>query len=217
MSTIRASKSKDAQDTGISVARIREMEMSVRNDKKKANFILDIRKILSDENLLQTIRLAAMHSLRRIFVHIMETGILLSSMSSSSLAVDSLAEYVKWITQQLQSYLDLLTGIISREGSEIQAAAIRTSMEFVQREHMFRKSTIFGVNTYTNVIKALLIRREIDIDILLMFRDEVLVKADCTYYGLKIVRSILAQVFVCSIAVFVFLYPYRLFVSYLTV
>ena len=51
----------------------------------------------------------------------------------------------------------------------------------------------FGVHTYTKLLRSLLLGPDIDVDILLMFRDEILDKADCIFYSLRIIRTFLLQ------------------------
>lgn len=130
----------------ITIANIRDLESSVKADRKKSNNILTIRDILANTELSPAIRLVAMHSLRRIFISILESGILLHKKDATS---ENLVEYIKWVTSQIVSFLDTLNAIMITEVGELQAATMRTIVEFVQREHMYRPSVVFGVSTYT--------------------------------------------------------------------
>jgi hypothetical protein len=128
-------KDKDSapKEKELTVASIREMESAIRDDKKQANLILDIRRALSRTDLPVAVRLAAMHTLRRLLIAILESGLLLSSSSLSSSTKGSenevLQEYKTWIGNQLKTYLDALEGIVLLEADDIQAAAIRTIVE----------------------------------------------------------------------------------------
>ena len=110
----------------VDIAKIRELEASVKNDKKKSNFILDIKKYLSNEKNSQKVRLASMHALRRIFIEILDNNLLTPITSHDKEAV---LEYKRWIKNQLKSFLELLNLIILTEVLEIQVAAIRTIFE----------------------------------------------------------------------------------------
>ena len=110
----------------VDIAKIRELEASVKNDKKKSNFILDIKKYLSNEKNSQKVRLASMHALRRIFIEILDNNLLTPITSNDKEAV---LEYKRWIKNQLKSFLELLNLIILTEVLEIQVAAIRTIFE----------------------------------------------------------------------------------------
>ena len=110
----------------VDIAKIRDLESSVKNDKKKSNFILDIKKYLSDEKNSQKVRLASMHALRRIFIEIIDNNLLTPITSNDKEAV---LEYKRWIKIQLKSFLELLNLIILTEVLEIQVAAIRTIFE----------------------------------------------------------------------------------------
>ena len=188
------------------VAEIRKLEAEVLSDRRNANKILDIRRVAETETETTTtsgsscskeVKLAAVHSLRRIFSEILESGIILASKStsssSSSTSIASLQKYIIWIVAQINSYVDLLCGLVHSDDLDIQAVSIRTLMEFVMREHMYRPEVVFGVHTYTKLLRSLLLGPDIDVDILLMFRDEVLDKTDCIFYTLKITRRFLTQ------------------------
>jgi hypothetical protein len=79
-------------------------------------------------------------------------------------------------------------------------AAIRTLVEFVKREYLFRDDTVmkggrksFGLSSYRLLLKALLYADQIDVEVLLMLRSDVFAKVDCAFYALHILRVLLAQ------------------------
>ena len=141
--------------------------------------------------------MAAVHSLRRIFCDILESGVILATKSTTSSASSSsaasLQKYAQWIISQINSYIDLLCWFIHDEDIGMQAVAIRTLMELVMREHMYKPEVTFGVHTYRKLLLSLLLGADIDVDVLLMFRDEVLDKADCIFYSLRTIKTFLAQ------------------------
>ena len=140
-----------------------------------------------------------MHSLRRVFGGVLENGLLLRSEAQDiGGSSEPMEVYANWIRAQLTSFLDLLHGLVIVDDVEVKAAAIRTTMEFVMREHMYRPQCVFGVTNYGHLLHAMLLSPEIDIDVLLAFRDEVLDKADCIFYGEWVKRflSIAVSVFI---------------------
>ena len=197
-----ASSGQEGPNDG--VAEIRRLEAEALTDRKNANNILEIRRraeaqIQSNDgsDSSKEIQMAAVHSLRRIFCDILESGVILATKSTTSSASSSsaasLQKYAQWIISQINSYIDLLCWFIHDEDIGIQAVAIRTLMELVMREHMYKPEVTFGVHTYRKLLLSLLLGADIDVDVLLMFRDEVLDKADCIFYSLRTIRTFLAQ------------------------
>ena len=121
------------------VQRVRELEQLVIADAKNANFLLVIKKQLQNEDIPKEERTAALHSLRRIFVHFLENGRLEAffvSAHSNQLAVSAdsdksgkLQEYKKWLIQQFNSYQATLRKLIASNDTSLQAPAIRTMLE----------------------------------------------------------------------------------------
>ena len=105
------------------VQKVRELEQLVVADAKNANYLLVIKKQLQDEDISKEERTAALHSLRRIFIHFLESGRLESnfiSAHSNQLAATressqsgKLQEYQKWLIQQFNSYQATLLKLIS--------------------------------------------------------------------------------------------------------
>lgn len=190
------------------MASIREMESAVRGDRKQANLMLDMRTALTAEDLPIPVRLAAMHALRRLLINILESGLLFSSSSVKDQEKDIYNEYKIWIDHQLKAYLGALETIVLKEGDELQAAAIRTMVEvvngsslanlfipsskhlfvtcqFVQREHLYNSTAVFGVETYTALFRSLLARAEVDVDILIALREEVRTNSHLLKYAIE--------------------------------
>lgn len=99
-------------------------------------------------------------------------------------------------------HAQLLEYIQHGESSDVklQMASIRTMVEFVKREYLFREETIanggrksFGLSSYRLLLKALLHADQIDVEVLLMLRSDVFAKADCAFYALHILRVLLSQ------------------------
>ena len=121
------------------VQKVRELEQLVVADAKNANYLLVIKKQLQDEDISKEERTAALHSLRRIFIHFLESGRLESkfiSAHSNQLAATressqsgKLQEYQKWLIQQFNSYQATLLKLISSNETYLQAPAIRTMLE----------------------------------------------------------------------------------------
>lgn len=69
--------------------------------------------------------MAALHSLRRIFVHYLEAGTLAKGISSDD-GADKLKD---WLSHQLISFQQLICSLIVSGEPEMQAASIRTMVE----------------------------------------------------------------------------------------
>lgn len=92
-------------------------------------------------------------------------------------------EYKLWIYNQFLDFQTEMARWITVYEDERQAAAVRTMLEFVRREHLtdgiHSLATVeaplprFGTRAYSCILKALLSTDEINIDILLMIREEV--------------------------------------------
>ena len=113
---------------------------------------------------------------------------------SSGTEKDSkLKQYRKWIIKNLLLFQKSLNDILHGGDLKLQTVALRTLIEFVKREYLYKdidtiseKNEIeqkkeFGLRTYEHLIKALLKSEEIDVDLLLMIRSEV-----CIYIQLFI-------------------------------
>ena len=120
------------------IQRVRELEQLIVADAKNANSLLEIMEQLENEEISHDERTAALHSLRRIFLHFLESGRLEASFASAHsnqlafVADDKpkkLNEYKKWLIKQFNSYQDTLRKLISSNDTSLQAPAIRTLLE----------------------------------------------------------------------------------------
>lgn len=63
---------------------------------------------------------------------------------------------------------------------------VAVDQQFVKREHLLsssdNKQQWFGFKTYASLMNSLLTSKEIDIDVLLMFREEVSIHTSVWYY-----------------------------------
>lgn len=121
------------------VQKVRELEQLIIADAKNANFLLVVKKQLDNEEISKEERTAALHSLRRIFIHFLESGRLEASFVSAhsnqlAFVADGdkskkLQDYKKWLIKQFNSYQDTLRKLISSNDTSLQAPAIRTLLE----------------------------------------------------------------------------------------
>ena len=178
------------------VQHVRELEKLVISDTKNANSLIAIRKQLEDEDNVKDVRMAALHSLRRIFVHFLDTGRFSVTSKDDKDKGKKLDEFRKWLVQQLSAFQENLHEYIANNDSMFQAPAIRTLLEFVRRDHLLSRSpttssATFGVRTYQAMLEALLSVDDIDFDVIIMLREEVFSKPDCAFYAMLIVRNLL--------------------------
>ena len=115
---------------------MRELEQQIIADAKNSNFLLVIKKQLQNDDISKEERIAAMHSLRRIFVKFIEDGRLVSSFASangnqlsSSDGTGKLQEYKKWLIEQFNSYQRILRQLITSNDVSLQLPAIKTMLE----------------------------------------------------------------------------------------
>ena len=169
---------------------IRDLENDIITNIKATNSLLIIRKKLNNDSNSNDVRLAALSSMRRIFIKFIEEGRLVSNNENNKVN-----EYSKWLRQQYQQYLDSINILINTNDDTLQAPAIRTMLEFVKREYLLTSSSsdplnntnimFFGINTYSRLIKALMIiPTELSAEILLLLKDEVFCHPDCCFFAL---------------------------------
>lgn len=118
------------------IQKVRELEQLIVGDAKNSNFVLVIKKQLQNEVISKEERIAAMHSLRRIFVKFIEDGRLESSFASansnqlsSSDGTGKLEEYKKWLIEQFNSYQRILRQLITSNDVSLQLPAVKTMLE----------------------------------------------------------------------------------------
>lgn len=92
-------------------------------------------------------------------------------------------EYKKWFVGHLDLFKERLCAIISQatDDVKVQSAALRTLVELVKREYMYTNSgngpynrKVFGTSTYEKLLDAVLTAPQMDVDLLLLVRSEVL-------------------------------------------
>ena len=186
------------------VLKVRELEKLVITDPKNANSLIAIRKELESEDSPKDVRMAALHSLRRVFVYYLDSGLFGVTSKEDKNKGKKLDEFKKWLVQQLNAYQTILRGYIAANDTTFQGPSIRTLLEFVRRDHLISPPTVtksttnqssvpatFGVRNYQWMLTSLLSVDDIDFDVIVMLRDEVFSKPDCAFYALLIFRNLL--------------------------
>ena len=100
---------------------IRDLENEIITNIKATNSLITIRKSLNDDNNTNDIRLAALSSLRRIFIKFIEEGRLVINSNDNN----KVNEYSKWLRQQYYQYFDSANLLINSNDETLQAPAIR--------------------------------------------------------------------------------------------
>lgn len=178
----------------ISVQSIRAIEGSIIDSNTNVNQIINLKKILRDSNNPSNLRMAALNSLRRIFVAFLESG-KFGMINTAIKGSDKLQEYRHWLIQQFNGYKSALSGLISVESEQFQAPAIRTFIEFVKREYYMSDSIPhFGRSTLNECMHALLYaKNEVSADILLMIRGEAFSFPDFLFHAMIALNDILCK------------------------
>mmetsp|Transcript_8922 Transcript_8922/g.13399 ORF Transcript_8922/g.13399 Transcript_8922/m.13399 type:complete len:571 (-) Transcript_8922:55-1767(-) len=179
------------------VARIRSLEACILSSKKHAKSTTEIIEKLMDDDCEKAVKLAAMHSIRRVFVNFLENNYFLKSTvesSGDSAVAEKLDKFRAWLMQQYNTVKGKMLDLCCSEKLKIQAAAIRTIIEFVRYENTSSDlSQLFGMKTLHALITKLVMGPDIDVDILLLLREEVMSKPDCEYHSLLCLRRILSE------------------------
>ncbi len=178
---------------------IRELERSIGHGVKNVNSIVEIRKIAEESMNHKDLRIAAMHSLRRIFIDYSENEKLTKPNTSVNKAME---KFYSWFISQYQEYLGLLCTLVRDDEKEwAHEVSIRTLLEvrICHRLHILAPLTFhqlvkvdrhlftqdlkpkylasgseFGIKTFRLLLDSLISSgHEIDVDILLMLKDEV--------------------------------------------
>jgi hypothetical protein len=113
------------------IQRIRELERSISQDLKNSNNIVEIRKVAESNENHKDVRVAAIHSLRRIFIDFAENDkIVKPTQGSKNKAVE---KFYSWFVTQYQEYEKLLCAVIRDEQKEwAHEVAVRTLLEVSQ-------------------------------------------------------------------------------------
>jgi len=123
-------------------------------------------------------RIAAVHALRRIVLHYIENGWFHRQPSSSdSSSAKKAAIYNKWFQSQFSSIKDSLIQLLS-EDEAFHAVAVRTYTELMKVDTFVEEGPTSSPRLHMESFKALMFalvisKNEIDVDLLLMIKDEV--------------------------------------------
>lgn len=179
---------------------VRQHEADIIKDIKFSNSLLAIRKLTKENDENMQLKIAALHSMRRIFVHFLDniTDLIVAKDSSDN----KMSQFKAWYVKQYYAYVDELKVYASISASSkdellLQAPAVRTLLEFTKREHIIHSATpfpVFGRQTFEYLLYSLLQCEDIHLDILLVVRDEIFCYLDCVYYAFLILRQQLVKV-----------------------
>ena len=179
------------------IARIRELESLILDDRKHTNSLLEVKTLFLEKNAA-SVQMAAMHTLRRIFIQLLEDGVMADDASAKKKRKTGSSEtgtqqFVAWLQAQFAGYMDGLCSWMRSGNGEKQAPAIRTVMEFVGREsrmHVSKGPLSFGIKTYRKLMTHVLACPSTnDVELLVMMRDEIFEQPDCGYYALQIIKE----------------------------
>lgn len=173
---------------------VRLMEISVLADVKNCNSILKIKKFMKADGSDIKLKTAAFHSLRRIFTYFIDSERLSRPDGNESFSV-----YKDWIVKQLDDYKSILYSWLQLGDIGMQIPCVRTIIEFVARDHLISTNMkpvgrgSFGIKTYKYLIRSLLVTQQLDVDTLLMMKEEIFSKADCSYHALSVINTFLRE------------------------
>jgi hypothetical protein len=116
---------------------VRQHEADIIKDIKFSNSLLAIRKLVKENDSNMQLKIAALHSMRRIFVHFLDNITELIAKETS----DKMTQFKAWYVKQYYLYVDELKAYSSIAASSndellLQAPAVRTFLEV---------SLIFGI------------------------------------------------------------------------
>ena len=153
------------------VQTIREHEKSVLSSVENINEILSIAKLIKTHPSSTAIQLAGLHSCRRLFLHLLENHTFLRSHESEETRTIYL-----WLRKQYEAFKSTLFKWIVENKENLIAPSIRTLLEFCKKDYLQFSSTniTFGCETFSRLIEALVRSADLDIDVVLMLREEVL-------------------------------------------
>jgi hypothetical protein len=166
---------------------VREQEKLIFDDVSNINNILFIRNVIKKNIDDDTIVLATLHSLRRIFIHLLDTAVY------SSCKLNKNTSVFTWLNKQYKLFKNSLYELIFQNRKHIVAPSLRTLIEFVKRDYLVYSSdnVFFGYETFSTILQKLLACPNLDIDIVLMMRQEIFHLADCSYYAMRAVYEVL--------------------------
>jgi hypothetical protein len=110
------------------IQHVRDLERALLHDIKNANNIVEIRKVAANDNLHKDVRIAAIHTLRRIFITFAEENkVTKPSVDNKSKSVE---KFYSWFIGQYHEYQQLLCGMLQDADKDwAHEIAVRTMLE----------------------------------------------------------------------------------------
>eukprot|EP01039_Chlorochromonas_danica_P006961 gene6961-7701_t len=175
------------------IRQIHELELAAIDDIKNINNIKTIYQTVTNDDKAKKVRIAAIHSLRRLYVDYLENN-KLATLKPNEAATTKLK---KWFNTQYNQFIDMLCKALSSvETDWLHALSIRTLLELLKwdvaiREDEEIQGIRFGLVTYRALFQALINGgEEVDVDLLLLLKDEVFQYHDCAYFGLSLLKEL---------------------------
>ena len=116
---------------------------------------------------------------RRIILHYVENGLYYKDASNATSAnAKKIREYNSWFQSQFSLFKDSLIDLLSTGKDAYHAVSIRTYIEMMKLdafvEEGIEASPKFNIESFKTLLVALIVnKKEIDVDLLLMMKDEV--------------------------------------------
>jgi U3 small nucleolar RNA-associated protein 19 len=177
----------------MTVQEIRKLESSLEDPKNSNNFV-KLRQIMDDEEEESPLRMAALHSLRRVLLRLIGSKKLCRSSKEED---ERVTKYRMWLHRQYTAYCGSLCEWV-RSGMSIegQVASIRTLLEFVRIECDMSSAsecptsvTFFGLKTFRSLISALFECPDLNIDVLLVVKEDIFEKPDALFYSFLVLQE----------------------------
>lgn len=133
---------------------------------------------------------------RRIYTHYLQEKMINLPVNEKAVAKSGEEKLASWIWKQYKLYKKLLCSFIASDSEWCWEPAIKTMLELAKGESdCFVQRRLLLSNTFADIFTALLVTRkeELDADLLLIFRTEVFVYADCTYHALKVLFDFVTE------------------------
>lgn len=147
------------------------------------------------------IRVMSMHTLRRVFLHYIEQGWYYQSVTDASSIDDKKRnQYNLWFRKQFFSFKDILIDFINSKEDIYHAVSIRTLLELIKFDSLLENGpeaiSEMNIESWKRFIMALVIsKNELDIDLLLMLKDEILgLHHDLVYFSFITLKDIILEV-----------------------
>jgi len=134
---------------------------------------------------------------RRIYTHYLEQGWSYRETAGTNGGSKKM-QYNIWFQQQFAAYKDELIHLITHGEDAFLAVSIRSYIEIINMDDAIAAGpdsiTQFPLESYKALLVALTIsKKEIDIDLLLMLKEEVFSFHDCTYFALVILKDLIIE------------------------